>query len=210
MPTTLTVYKELSAMIFIDNKYTRRYNLIILSAQNRVLIGYKEKHHIIPKSIGGTDSKINIVELTAREHFICHLLLRKMVIGNDKSKMALAAFMLTTASSTQQRYKITNRRYEILKKEFSEAKKNNPSPKKGKKITDPIQLAAIKAAVLKREERYKSGEMVRTVGKYIRTEEHRTQHAEAIKSRPNFTTKNYKHTDATKKKIGLANTKPTS
>lgn len=120
-------------MLFIDNKYTTWYNQIIDRAKGQTLSGYKERHHIIPKSLGGIDKAANIVTLTSREHFICHLLLRKMVIGSNKSKMALAAFMLTRTSATQQRYKITNRQYEILKNEMSEAKRNSTSPNKGKK-----------------------------------------------------------------------------
>ena len=36
---------------------------------------YTEVHHIIPRSIGGSDEKSNLIRLSAREHFVCHLLL---------------------------------------------------------------------------------------------------------------------------------------
>jgi hypothetical protein len=39
---------------------------------------YGEKHHIVPRSLGGNNSKENLVRLTAREHFICHALLAEM------------------------------------------------------------------------------------------------------------------------------------
>lgn len=39
---------------------------------------YGEVHHVIPKSEGGDDSKENLVRLTAREHYIAHLLLAKI------------------------------------------------------------------------------------------------------------------------------------
>jgi len=54
--------------------YQKIYDQIIERAKNRKLEGYKEKHHIIPKCLGGPDNKENLVELTAREHFLCHLL----------------------------------------------------------------------------------------------------------------------------------------
>lgn len=57
--------------------------------------GYTEKHHIIPKSLGGDNSKENIVRLTAKEHFVCHRLLCKMTEGKSKQKMILASMMLT-------------------------------------------------------------------------------------------------------------------
>ena len=36
---------------------------------------YYEKHHILPKSMGGADDPGNLVYLTAREHFLAHWLL---------------------------------------------------------------------------------------------------------------------------------------
>jgi hypothetical protein len=55
--------------------YERIYNQIIERAKNRKLIGYKERHHIIPKCMGGNNNELNLVELTAREHFLCHWLI---------------------------------------------------------------------------------------------------------------------------------------
>lgn len=57
--------------------YIRHYNLLVEKARNRA-VGkniYTEKHHIIPRSEGGTDDESNIVELYPREHFIAHWLL---------------------------------------------------------------------------------------------------------------------------------------
>jgi hypothetical protein len=36
---------------------------------------YYEKHHIVPKSLGGSNSPRNLILLTAKEHYIAHLLL---------------------------------------------------------------------------------------------------------------------------------------
>ncbi|HET8688756.1 MAG TPA: HNH endonuclease signature motif containing protein [Methanosarcina sp.] len=77
-------------MLFIDNKYTRWYYQIITNALSNIPNDYKERHHIIPKSLGGDNSKENLVDLTAREHFICHWLLTKMVAGDNKRKMSYA------------------------------------------------------------------------------------------------------------------------
>jgi hypothetical protein len=43
-----------------------------------LLLGYVEKHHIIPKCLGGTDRKDNLVYLSAREHYVAHQLLAKI------------------------------------------------------------------------------------------------------------------------------------
>lgn len=55
--------------------YKHIYYSIIEKAKNedkdgKRSIGYFEKHHILPKSLGGTNDKENLVKLTAREHFI--------------------------------------------------------------------------------------------------------------------------------------------
>lgn len=77
--------------MFLQNKYTKWYHQIINNAKNRRKIsGYVEKHHILPKSLGGPDSPENKVCLTAREHFVVHKLLIRMTIGKEKSKMAYA------------------------------------------------------------------------------------------------------------------------
>jgi hypothetical protein len=109
------------SMIFIDNKYTHWYYSIITRALSRLKsTDYTEKHHIIPKSLGGDNSASNLVSLTAKEHFICHRLLTKMVCEDTaKIKMHNAAFQMTINSSNQERYKITSRTYEVLKRNKS-------------------------------------------------------------------------------------------
>jgi hypothetical protein len=116
-------------MIFIDNKYTRIYYSIIDRAKSRTLPldTYTEKHHIIPKSLNGSDSSENLVILTAREHFICHWLLTKMTVTDSQQKMIFAfVLMLKCKTKTQKRYnnKITSRLYEKYKTLSSNIKKD--------------------------------------------------------------------------------------
>jgi 5-methylcytosine-specific restriction endonuclease McrA len=82
------------AMIFINNKYTTWYNSIINKAKDRTINGYTEKHHIIPSSLGGSNDTDNLVKLTPREHFVCHLLLTKMTTGNARYKMNFALYFM--------------------------------------------------------------------------------------------------------------------
>lgn len=58
--------------------YSRHYALLVNRAKGRILNCYKETHHIIPKCIGGLDDNTNLVDLTAREHYIAHILLAKI------------------------------------------------------------------------------------------------------------------------------------
>ena len=85
--------------MFKENKYTRWYYNIINFAKsqqrNKSKEEYFENHHIIPTALGGNNSKNNKILLTAREHFICHLLLVKMTEGNDRYKMQWALHKMT-------------------------------------------------------------------------------------------------------------------
>lgn len=57
----------------------QRYNRLIESARLRsASVGYMERHHVLPRSEGGTDAPENLVYLTAREHFLAHWLLYRM------------------------------------------------------------------------------------------------------------------------------------
>lgn len=96
--------------------YNKHYNKLIEKANNRTLNCYKEKHHIIPKCLGGTDEKQNLVELTAREHFIAHLLLVKI---HPKSYGLIKAVAMMCIGHSGQRS--MNRMYGWMKEKFSEA-----------------------------------------------------------------------------------------
>jgi hypothetical protein len=124
-------------MIFIDNKYTRWYYNIVKTAKSRTITGYTEKHHIIPKSCGGDNSKGNLVALTAKEHFICHLLLTKAVTNDFRFKMVYAFHGLKAKQPKQVRYKsnleITGKLYQTLREELSIIKKSKEPWNKGKK-----------------------------------------------------------------------------
>lgn len=64
--------------------YKKHYDKLIERANNRIISGYTEKHHIIPRCMGGNDDIGNLVELTPEEHFVAHQLLVKMYPGNYK------------------------------------------------------------------------------------------------------------------------------
>jgi len=56
--------------------YGKIYDKIINRALTREeYIVITEGHHILPRSEGGSNKKSNKVELTPKEHHLCHLLL---------------------------------------------------------------------------------------------------------------------------------------
>lgn len=99
--------------MFIENKYTKLYYIIINHARQHPYDGYVEKHHIIPKSLNGTNDKKNIVLLSARQHYICHYLLTKMVTGHAQYKM-IEAFSIFS-NNTNRNLKFTSRQIAALR-----------------------------------------------------------------------------------------------
>lgn len=86
--------------------YRKIYEQITNSRLNNIPSGYKERHHILPKSIGGGDEINNLVYLTAREHFICHYLLTKMFKEGtfEWYKMNHAFMFMKSDNSERERY----------------------------------------------------------------------------------------------------------
>ena len=105
--------------MFIENKYSKCYYSIVARAKSRTIDSniYTEKHHIIPKSCGGSNLKDNLVKLTAREHFVCHLLLPKMLTGSFRHKMVHALWRM--CNSLNAGYKINARTYKSGKEQHS-------------------------------------------------------------------------------------------
>jgi hypothetical protein len=100
--------------------YKKIHDTIIYRAKNRDLIGYGENHHIIPKCLGGTNKKENLVKLTAKEHWLIHLLLVEIYPKNLKLKLAVK--MMSIKSHNQEREKIKSGKiFERIKKEAAQA-----------------------------------------------------------------------------------------
>ena len=103
--------------LFIENKYTRWYFNIVGTRPQRVKGNeeYFESHHIMPKSMGGSNLKKNKILLTVKEHFLVHWLLTKMCVDTvHKQKMLFAFSCMLRKNSTHQRI-YTSGQYTILK-----------------------------------------------------------------------------------------------
>jgi hypothetical protein len=136
-------YLTLVCNIALKNKYTRWYFNIISRALERsrnrtdakALLGYVEGHHILPRSfdLGGQKDKINIVYLTAREHFIIHVLLIKMFTGSFKYKMFNA---LTMFNEYMKRGYFNSRLYSINRENARYLAKEGARISNRKRLTD--------------------------------------------------------------------------
>lgn len=94
--------------------YRHHYELLIERARNRTLDGYSERHHIIPRCMGGGDEPENLVRLTPEEHFVAHQLLVKMY--PEKRTLVIAILRMSHA----ERYR-NNKVFGWLRRKHSEA-----------------------------------------------------------------------------------------
>jgi hypothetical protein len=154
--------------MFLENKYKLWHDKIIARAKNRTLEGYKEVHHIIPKSCGGSNDKDNLVALTAREHYIIHLLLIKFIEKKYYFKMVKAFHAMSSMKTKylKRNFKINSKLFEKYRKEYSKHLKLNPRiitektkkkisiSKKGKKMPQSF-FDKLKNRVISKETRNK-------------------------------------------------------
>jgi hypothetical protein len=110
--------------MFTDKFYSKVYFSTIEKAKQR---GWKkargrERHHIIPQSLGGSNDKDNLVYLSCREHFLCHWLLLKITEGENHHKMLYALMGMRAENEHQERYhtRLTARIYEKYRIEHAE------------------------------------------------------------------------------------------
>lgn len=104
---------------------------------------YKEKHHIIPKCIGGDNSKDNTIELYAKEHFIAHKLLAMENPDNLYLQSAYLMMAFPKSPNTKRDFEITPDEYEYLR---TECARKIGEANKGKKRT-PEQKEKLKGRI---------------------------------------------------------------
>ena len=105
--------------------YQSHYDRLIDKARSRIdVLEYSEKHHVVPKSLGGSNAKSNIVALTGREHFLAHMLLAK-IYGKG---LWQAARMMQNKSKVQGRNLFNSRLYEMAKREWVKYLSDKPRP----------------------------------------------------------------------------------
>lgn len=144
--------------------YKRIYDKIISNAKNRIFDkdNYFEKHHIVPKFDNGVDNKDNLVKLTAREHYIAHLLLLK-IYKNGKSYFAFKGMCNWKSPSQRRAYKINSHLYSSLKGKYKhdeETIKKIKAANAGKKLSEEHK----KKLSVSRKKGYADGSIEKPIG----------------------------------------------
>ena len=113
--------------------YQKIYDQLIQKRKNNKLSKkdcYCEEHHIIPLSEGGPDNKDNKINLSAREHYIAHLLLAKIY---DDFKMYSAITYMQTGRHKNRQFKYNNRLFGKMREEFGRKQKGKNNPMYGRR-----------------------------------------------------------------------------
>jgi len=185
--------------------YQKHYDNLINRARNRILNSYVESHHIIPKCVGGTNAKSNLVDLTPEEHYVAHQLLVK--IYHNEQKLVYALRMMCMAGNGK--VKRRNKEYAWVRKIWSKTssesqlgKPRKPHTEETKRKISEIQIGRPSGMLGKHhtEERNKnlSEKMkgkrttLKTREGRVNSEEHRRKISESKKGvkRDNFTPHN--------------------
>ncbi len=107
--------------VFTIMNYQKIYNSLIERGKPRILNGYTETHHIIPKCMGGKEDAENLVKLTAREHYIAHKLLCEIHPTHHGIIKAFWMMLNKVQSQGQERhYIVSSYEYQRIKEINSE------------------------------------------------------------------------------------------
>lgn len=106
----------------VENRFYLAYVQLIVRARSRNYqnLNYFEKHHIIPRSLGGLDNESNLIHLTAKEHYLAHRFLTRFTTKDFQYKMLYALDAMGMKSrNTANRWRIPSRVYEYNKLQIS-------------------------------------------------------------------------------------------
>jgi hypothetical protein len=197
--------------------YTKHYNSLINKAKNRIKEDgvYYEKHHIILRAEGGTDSQENIVDLTAREHFLAHWLLSREDTSSYARAEAFRMMCDVDPSFESKRYvpssRIVAEAREISAKLKSKLYKSKCWVKKGKEqkfifkeeIDGYIELGWEKGRHYRPSEETKEKIRQSRAREGTRGEEFKAKMSAIVKSRYRTNPEQWKKSKSTKEKISL-------
>lgn len=193
--------------MFNVSKYTNWYFSIINHAitehRMKSTDTYYERHHIIPKSLGGDNSKSNLVLLTAREHFLVHWLLTKMVEGTDRYKMASAFISMSRSSKTKQhKREYSSKQFEVMRKVFGRATTERQT---GRQLSYETKTKISKGNTGKvRTDEHRQNMSIAHQGKTHSEETKEKLRLMNIGNTYNKGRTNYRHSDETKQKLAVA------
>lgn len=116
-----------------NQHYIARYNKFIDALKQQTVEGYYELHHVIPRSMGGSDDASNLIALTARQHYVAHWMLAR-ALGGAASR---AFFMMSNFGKYGS---VNSTTYENARKEYSKQVSIQMTGNKPKPITEETRI----------------------------------------------------------------------
>ena len=149
----------------------------ILNTRGRFACGdeYHERHHIVPKCMGGTNDEENLIDLYAREHFTAHKLL---AIENPDCNSLVFAWTCMAFPNN-----VVQKRCELTPEEYEEARKALSKAMSGRKLSEETKeklSKSKKGKPLTIETREKLSDALKGIAF---TEEHKSNLSKALKGR---------------------------
>jgi hypothetical protein len=140
----------------LDSFYLDRYLNFIEKFKDKYLGEYNEEHHIIPKSF--RENKI-IIKLSARAHFVAHLLLAQLFKNSEYKKeyqkMIYAVKCMTSKNvmpkAKNRELKVNAKTYQMLKSQFNESIRGSNNPFYGKHHTKEVLGRILKSNLGKKQ-----------------------------------------------------------
>jgi hypothetical protein len=178
-PLPLEPHYRTPSMIIYSSKYYTKYNQICKHYKELDLKKskdlYTEKHHILPKSMGGTNKKDNLVRVPARVHFLMHWMLYRIY---RTTEMVYGWNMMCSNRSGQ---RFISKSFEYARILAGHERKGKPSWNKGISHSDETKIKISEK---------KKGSLL--------SDETKAKISESLKG--NAHAKGIKHTDETKAK----------
>ena len=158
--------------------YKERYERFIAHCmKNPTTSDNCEIHHILPKCLGGTDDKTNLIKLTTRQHFVAHWMLWKAYMTRGLA-YAFYLMMVVNKNHAGRTRRINSKTYALLKKHKSQTQ----SIKNSERWKDPSWadnmkkiLSAAASTPKEKERRSKQASLFNEVNKEKKSKEHTTR-----------------------------------
>lgn len=180
-------------MIQSQHHYNR-YQRFIGSMREQSVDGYAEVHHIVPRSLGGSDDADNLIRLTARQHYIAHWMLWKAYGG-------VAGRSFYMMSNLGKYGKVNSATYAQARENYSEQVKKQMAVKPNVPVFTPEHREKLRQAKLGRKLLEETKRKVADAGRGRRaSEETRRKISEAKRGIATRGT-GWKHSEETRKKM---------
>jgi NUMOD3 motif/HNH endonuclease len=180
-------------MVKSQHHYSR-YQRFMDALKGQSVDGYCEVHHIVPRSLGGSNDKDNLISLTPRQHYIAHWMLWKACGG-----VAGRSFFMM--SNLGKYGKVNSTTYAQARENYSEQVKKQMAERPNRPAFTPEHREKLRQAKLgkKQSEQHRQNAHKHRAGKPL-SEETKRKISEA---KQGISTRGcgWKHSEETKMKM---------